>query len=666
MGQTRRPRRGVSATMSEKGAGHATTAFQYGALGVVAFIALVAIGGWVSGILVLSTIDPGYTPMAPVTAIVFLVLSGLLVVRVRVAPPRWMPGVLALASTVCLVMLLELLDIGSGLPVSPDRLFLPSGASSPIQSGRMSPVTAVAFIGLSIAVGLLESRRARRRTAGMQLALAVSVGAFVLLVGYLYDAPLLYGGRVLPVALPTSACLLLLGLVISFFELDAWPYSLFEGDSIRAQLTRALVPIALVPLMVVSLLDAAIIRAGQPQSPALRATALILAFILVTWVVFRAAMSLGARIAAAEQALVQNRALLHSVIDGTPDAIYVKDPDGRYLLFNQAAELVTGKSEAEVIGKDDTFLFPAEQAEAVMAGDRAVMSGGVPRTYEEQVTAADGTLHHYSSSKGPIFAADGSLAGIFGIARDITTSWRLQTELRERTADLEQSNRDLEEFAYVASHDLKEPLRMVASYTQLLQRRYGGKLDADADEFIGFAVEGAKRMDRLVDELLEFARAGTRGLPFSDCDLNMVIEEVLLNLGTACAESCAVVTHDDMPTVWCDPVQIGRVFQNLIANAIKFRGAESPIIHIGFQMDESEWKISVTDNGVGIDPEYAEQIFTIFERLHPTVDHPGTGMGLAICRRIIERHHGRIWVEPSAAGSSTFWFTLKRNHSIVG
>lgn len=650
--------------MVEKRVGGGVAALQYSAIAVVAFTALVALGGWVSGALVFSTVDPGYTPMAPVTAIVFLLLSGGLLFRARVARPRGTRGILALTGTICFVMLLELSDIVGGLPVSPERLFLPPGTVEMMPSGRMSPVTMVAFVGISVAVALCESRAPRLRAAAIHLALAVASGAFVLLAGYVYDAPLLYGGQVLPVALPTSVCLLLLGLVISLFGLGVWPYALFVGDSIRAQLTRALVPIALVPMLAVSLLDAAIIRMGQPQSPVLRATAIILAFMLVTWVVLRAATRIGERIETAEQALVQNRALLHSVINGTSDAVYVKDTAGRYLLFNQAAEAVTGKSKAEVIGKDDTFLFPAEQAEAVMAGDRAVMFGGVPKTYEEQVNAADGTLRHYSSSKGPIFATDGSLAGLFGIARDITESWRLQADLRERTADLEQSNRDLQEFAYVASHDLKEPLRMVASYTQLLQLRYQGKLDSDADEFIGYAVEGAMRMDRLIDELLEFARAGTRGLPLSACDLDAVIEEALLNLAPAISESHAVVTHGDMPTAWCDPVQIGRVFQNLIANAIKFRDEKQPIIHVGVQETEREWRISVADNGAGIAPEYSEQIFTIFERLHSTVDHPGTGMGLAICRRIIERHHGRIWVEPGAAGGSTFWFTLKRDHAV--
>ncbi len=650
--------------MREMRADKRVAALQYSGIAAVAFTAMFAVAGWVSGSLVFSNINIEYTPMAPLTAVAFILLSAGIVFRVSVVAPRGKRGILALAGFGCLAMLLGLTDLVGGIPVSLERLFLPAGITELLPSGRMSPVTMVALVGLSVAMGLYEASAPRLRAAAIHLALAVTSGAFVLLAGYLYEAPLLYGGQVLPVALPTSVCLLVLGLVISLFGLDVWPYSLFVGDSISAQLTRALVPIALVPMLVVSLLDAAIIRMGQPQSPVLRATALILAFMLVTWVVLRAAKRIGERIETAEQALVQNRALLHSVIDGTSDAVYVKDAAGRYLLFNQAAESVTGKSEAEVIGKDDTFLFPPEQAAAVMAGDRAVMLGGVPKTYEEQVSAADGTLLHFSSSKGPIYAADGSLAGLFGIARDITASWRLQNDLRERTVDLEQSNRDLEEFAYVASHDLKEPLRMVASYTQLLQRRYAGRLDEDADEFIGYAVEGAMRMDALINDLLEFSRAGTRGAPSSSCDLNVVIEQALLNLESAISENQAVVTYDEMPTAWCDPIQIARVFQNLIANAIKFRGPEPPAIHIAAQETEDEWRISVADNGVGIDPAYSEQIFTIFERLHSTADHPGTGMGLAICRRIIERHHGKIWVEPGVAGGSTFWFTLKRDHAI--
>ncbi len=618
---------------------------------------------------------------------------------------------------------------------------------------------------------------------------------------------------------------------------------------------------------------------------------------------------------ATERALEESRMLLESVIGSTPDAIYVKDPAGRYLLFNHGAELVTGKNAPDVLGRDDTFLFPAEEAKTVMDGDRAVMDGGVAVNYDEHVTASDGTIHHFSSTKGPLFDHNGNVRGLFGFARDITARktaeddlvrttaflenlldyanapivvwdsdlnitrfnhacerltrrgadevvgkhlrvlfpdesvddsllqiartaqgvyweavevpilradgqvriavWnsaniydaekrlvatiaqgtdvtesraterklrdselrfrsivdcsptaiylyhlesddrlvltaanpasdviigidhstllgktieeafpnlvqteipdmyraiargelpprtfeipygdnrfsgyylvtvfqtgpdlvavdfldisdrkRAEEELAARSEDLQRSNAELERFAYVASHDLQEPLRMVASYTQLLQRRYEGRLDADADEFIGYAVDGANRMQRLINELLAYSRVGSQGVEFVEADLEQVFGEVMKALSVSITESEAVIRHEPLPTVACDPTQIGQVFQNLIANAIKFRGEDAPLIYVGVESTEAEWVFSVQDNGLGIEPEYFERIFVIFQRLQSRADYPGTGMGLAICKRIVERHGGRTWVESTPGQGSTFYFTLpKRGES---
>jgi light-regulated signal transduction histidine kinase (bacteriophytochrome) len=206
---------------------------------------------------------------------------------------------------------------------------------------------------------------------------------------------------------------------------------------------------------------------------------------------------------------------------------------------------------------------------------------------------------------------------------------------------------------------LQEPLRMVASYTQLLQRRYQGQLDADADEFIGYAVEGAARMQTLINELLAYSRVGTQGSPFVPTELETVFGDVARALERVIADAGATVTHDPMPVVACDPTQIGEVFQNLIANAVKFHGDEPPKVHVSARKADGEWVFSVADNGIGIEPQYFDRIFVIFQRLQSRAEYPGTGMGLAICKRIIERHGGRIWVESEPGVGSTFHFTLR-------
>ncbi len=268
------------------------------------------------------------------------------------------------------------------------------------------------------------------------------------------------------------------------------------------------------------------------------------------------------------------------------------------------------------------------------------------------------------------------VSGYFMIRRDSRARKKAEENLRvlnqeleqrvlERTQQLEEinheltrSNEELQQFAYVASHDLQEPLRMVASYTQLLARRYKGKLDSDADDFISFAVDGANRMQGLINDLLAYSRVGTKGKPFAPTDCNDVLEQALGNLHVAIEESGVVVTHDDLPMIMADSTQMVQLFQNLIGNAIKFKGKEAPHIEIKARKQDKEWLISVHDNGLGIDPQYADRVFIIFQRLHTRDEYPGTGIGLAICKRVVERHGGRIWVKSEPGKGSTFSFTL--------
>jgi len=231
-----------------------------------------------------------------------------------------------------------------------------------------------------------------------------------------------------------------------------------------------------------------------------------------------------------------------------------------------------------------------------------------------------------------------------------------EEDLARKAEELARSNADLEQFAYIASHDLQEPLRMVAAYTQLLAERYRGRLDESADKFLGYASEGALRMQSLIQDLLAFSRAGRNGCGRVDCDA--VMEEILLSLGPAIEESGAVVTHAALPAVWANRSQMAQVFQNMIGNAIKFRGKEPPAVSVQAERVGQQWVFSVSDNGIGIAPEHAENIFVVFQRLHTRTEYPGSGIGLAICKKIVERHGGKIWVEAQAGHGSIFKFTM--------
>jgi len=253
------------------------------------------------------------------------------------------------------------------------------------------------------------------------------------------------------------------------------------------------------------------------------------------------------------------------------------------------------------------------------------------------------------------------LATIKAFIRLRQTEERLQKAnrvLERQAVELRRSNEELQQFAHVASHDLQEPLRMVTNYVQLLAKRHRGKFDAEADEFIGYAVEGVTRMQELIAALLEYSRVQMREQAFALIDCEEVLAHVLLLLRTKIEETKAVVTHDSLPSVLADATQLGRVFQNLLSNAFKFHGLQPPQVHLSAKLVGQEWVFAVKDAGIGIEPRFGERIFVIFQRLHTRSEFPGTGIGLALCRRIIERHGGRIWVESEPGQGSTFYFTL--------
>ncbi|MDY7039913.1 MAG: PAS domain S-box protein, partial [Chloroflexota bacterium] len=358
----------------------------------------------------------------------------------------------------------------------------------------------------------------------------------------------------------------------------------------------------------------------------------------------------------AQDALLESEAKYSTVVEQAKDGIVVAQ-DGKIRFANVAALELVGCSAEEVVGKDFMGMVAPQSREMAAKMYAARMAGGAISTlYDAYLLRKDGSTVPVEVNAAHIIY-DGMPSDMVFI-RDITERKRAEKELRERTEALERSNRELEQFAYIASHDLQEPLRMVASYVQLLERRYKGQLDADADDFIAYAVDGATRMKTLINDLLAYSRVGTRGKPFEPVDCGIVLQQVLANLQLAIGESGTVVTHDVLPTVMADDVQLAQVFQNLIGNAIRFHSELPPEIHVGVERNDGEWMFSVRDNGIGIDPQYFDRVFVIFQRLHNREEYPGTGVGLAICRKIVERHSGRIWVESEPGKGSTFYFTL--------
>jgi PAS domain S-box-containing protein len=365
---------------------------------------------------------------------------------------------------------------------------------------------------------------------------------------------------------------------------------------------------------------------------------------------------------AAERHLAQMEGRYRGLLEAAPDPMVLVNQGGEIVLVNLQAEKVFGYRRDELVGAMARTIVKRESLARLAAYARRCPDGSFA---EQTRTAIDVAGRHKDGSTIPIAVTLSRLATDEGILlavaiRDITARKKAELLLLRTVEDLNRSNEELGQFAYIASHDLQEPLRMVASYTQLLSKRYKGRLDSDADEFIAFAVDGANRMQRLIQDLLAYSRVGTNGKELVNISSERCLEQAIGNLRGALEDSGALVTHDPLPIVIADEGQLIQVFQNLVGNAIKYHGLSVPRIHVSSTSDaDAKWSFSVKDNGLGIEAQYFDKIFGMFQRLHKRDEFEGTGIGLAICKKIVERHDGTISVESQLGQGSTFHFTLE-------
>jgi PAS domain S-box-containing protein len=370
------------------------------------------------------------------------------------------------------------------------------------------------------------------------------------------------------------------------------------------------------------------------------------------------------RLEEARRLLQYERDRAQEYLDIAGVIIVALDEAGRVTLLNRRGREILRCGEQDVIGRDWIADFVPERLRDEVRRDfRRIIADAVDSqgSYANLILTYDGAERLIAWRYVLIRDAQGAVRGALSSGEDITEHRRAGEKLQAAMTELARSNADLEHFAYIASHDLQEPLRMIRSYLALLVEDYGDQLDRNAQEFIGFAVDGATRMQQLIQDLLEYSRISSRGQRFVSVTCETVLAYVLRDLGGAIEDSGAIVTHDPLPTVSADPVQLGQLLQNLIGNALKFQGAHPPRVHISARLIPalpSSWQFCVRDNGIGIAPEHAGRIFELFQRLHTREAYPGTGIGLAVCKRIVERHGGRIWVESALGQGSAFYFTI--------
>lgn len=538
--------------------------------------------------------------------------------------------------------------------------------------GRMAPVTAacVTAMGLSIYALRLPSAALSHGPA-----LAVGITSFVVLIGYVYGTAALYSYGVYgSIAMHTAVAFIVLSVgVIAARDHDGIT-GMLRSPGPGGELARRFLPVAIflpAALGWARLIGQEIGLYDTPLGVAIFAVTLTVILLTVTirsaaWI-DRADLQrqrVLRDLDSARRDALEREITLAAVVDSSDDAIIGSSLTGVIRTWNGGAERLYGYRADEAIGQPLRILTPPDlynELEGIVA---TLIAGHSVRNVQTVRITKSGELVDVSVSASPIRSATGMIVGLSAIARDIREQRQMLRTLESQRAELQRSNDELMQFAYVASHDLQEPLRMVSSYTELLASRYKDELDERAGKYIAYISEGATRMQRLIRELLNYARVGSRAKPMATVNLDEVLRSVLIDLKTRIEAANAEIVVSSLPTVRGDDIQLGQVLQNLISNAIKFRADRRPHVTVSAARDGDMWRVSVVDNGIGMDMKFHDRVFEIFRRLNERDAYEGTGVGLAIVKRIVERHGGRVWFESTPGNGTRFHFTVPHRSTV--
>jgi PAS domain S-box-containing protein len=628
--------------------------------GVVLVTSTGIVAAWVLGIRWLTTPIPTVPSMKVNTAVALVLLSASVLVR-GASGLQHRPAARGLAVAAAALALVTVAQDAFGRDLGIDQL-LANDPTTPGAPGRMAVTTAIGILLLATALAWSD-RELRGRRIAHGLAVAAMLVSFLAAAGYLYGADALVAPIGLTgMALPTSLSLLAIAVSVLLLHPDTGIVRWLLRRTPGAVVARRLVPVIALVYLLIGWLGLSGERVGwygrETGTFLVGIVGTATGLLLLTWVI-RGVDGIARVRHQAEEALRRSELHYRSLFQHSVEIAAETELDTTVRFISPSVERIMGYTPEELEGRPVAELIhPEDLVAAIEAIRRGLTTPGEPQTVELRLVNAAGAWRVLEVAGRVVLGPDGEAPTMMLNAHDVTERYEVQRRLEDSRHELERSNEELEQFAYVASHDLQEPLRMVTSHLQLLAEDLRGTLDGEQAESLAFAVDGATRMQQMIRDLLSYSRVDTRGKPFEPTPMGDALATALGSLELAIAEAGAVVTSDPLPTVQADPGQMVQLLQNLIANAIKFRGSEPPSVHVDAVLEQGLWRFGVRDNGIGIAPEHAERVFQVFQRLHTRTEYEGTGIGLAICRRIVERHGGNIWIESEPGRGCEIRFTI--------
>lgn len=622
--------------------------------------------GWIFDISIFKSPGPNFSTVKADLALCFVLIGlSLFLIQTKIINKHNQKITYILAVIVVLIGVLTLMEYIFSFNLGIDQIIFKEapGAIGTLYPNRMEFIAAlnISLIGGAI---LLLSKGIENHKLVQYLGIAVGILSLMAFIGHIYNISNQYAEyNYTETAIYAAILFLLVSSSILFIHPDKGLMKVLVGTGLGSRFAWRLIPAAIVTSLLIGYFHLLGQQDGFYDTP-FETTALIISMIIILLIIIWINITSLNKIDYKHRETEEDVKKLANIVNSSKDAIISADLNSVISSWNKGAEEIYGYSAHEIIGKPISNLMSLSEWKKFSKLEENVKKGKSIGPYKAKQFKNDATEMCVSVTLSPIKSYEEKITGIAAITRDISKGKKIEEELKDTIDKLERSNYELQQFAYITSHDLQEPLRAIASFAQLLEKRYKNRLDSDADDYIDFIVDSAVRMKEMIQGLLFYSRVGTKGETFQLISAEKALRDALSNLKLVIKENGANVTYDKLPMVTADKGQLIQLFQNLIENAIKFKKSNTtPQIHISSRKDKGMYIFGVSDNGIGMEPQYTDKIFEVFKRLHTIDEYKGAGIGLAISKRIIERHRGKIWVKSKLNKGSTFYFSIPLNQT---